>query len=267
MYTIGQFSKITKVTTKALRHYEKIGLLSPAWVDNNNQYRYYTEEQISSMDTILFLKDVGIPLNTIKNIIEKNNNMEEIASVLQEHRKLLLSELDKTNSRLIKLARLRKTLEAKEVKENTDYDIRIRDVQETLVYSVRKQMANLPESLPATIRTLLEEIQVKGGVCAGAPIMMYYDEEFDPEKVDLEVAWPVTDSNLANSSLPAVRAASYIYIGPYDGLESAYKAMFSWINENGMRAVFPIREISINDPQTTPPDKLATEIIIPVEPA
>jgi effector-binding domain-containing protein len=49
-------------------------------------------------------------------------------------------------------------------------------------------------------------------------------------------------------------------------LESAYGAIFTWLNENGYKACFPTREVSITDPSTTPPEQLVTQIQIPIMP-
>ncbi|MTI81674.1 MAG: MerR family transcriptional regulator [Firmicutes bacterium] len=265
MYTIGQFSKICQVTTKALRHYEKLGLITPAKVEKLNQYRYYTKDQLPTLKKILFLKELGIPLKHIKQIISQHNDSQVIMRLIDEHRKHLLMELDLCNSRLTKLAWWKKSMEAIDVTTEKKYDIRIRDVQEIPVYGVRKKMSEFPKELPNLIRSLLDEIVAKGGVHAGAPIMMYYDEEFNSEIVDVEVAWPVMDTSIANKTLQPVRAVSTIHVGPYEGLCNAYEAIFNWINENKYKAVIPTREISLNDPQTTSPDQLVTEILVPVE--
>lgn len=267
MYTIGQFSKICQVTTKALRHYEKIGLLVPAKVEPGNQYRYYSREQVSQVKNVIFMKELGFPLHTIKNMIAQKAESGELKTALEEHRKRLLEELDLCNSRLVKLAWWQSTLEAKKMNKTKSYDIRIRDIQEMQARTLRKQLTSFPQEVPTLLRSLLEEILSSGGVCAGPPVLIYYDEEFNPDKVDLEVAWPVNDSRLANKTLPAVRAATLMHVGPYDGLNSAYEALFAWVNQNGYRAAFPMREVSHNDPQTTPPEQLVTEIILPVEQA
>lgn len=268
MYTIGQFAKICSVSVKSLRYYEKIDLLTPAQVDDYNQYRYYSWEQVEAMKSILFLKDLGIPLAKIKQIIAQGNKIEELAEVLEEHRQYLLGQLESTNSRLVRLARYRTTMEAIVMDEVNKYDVRLRDMPETLVYSSRKVMDNMLQQLPSLLRSMLEDISQRGGVCAGAPLILYYDdfydESFDPQKVDVEAAWPVADPVLSNNTLPAVRTACCTHVGPYDGLEKAYGAVFAWINENGYQAAFPTREISLTDPSVTPPEQLVTEILVPV---
>ena len=83
MYTIGQFSRICRVTAKALRHYEKIGLLAPARVKPVNQYRYYTSEQVALLNQITFMKELGIPLKVIKRMIDRQEGPEEVANLLE----------------------------------------------------------------------------------------------------------------------------------------------------------------------------------------
>jgi DNA-binding transcriptional MerR regulator len=271
MYTIGQFSRICQVSPKALRHYEKLGLLIPSRVDENNQYRYYTREQLDSIKAITFLKDLGIPLKTIITIVKKGSQPKEIEAILEEHRVLLLEQLNTLNHRLVRLGWWRKSTEAREMNEVKNYDVRLRDVPEIMVYSERRVMKDIHHELPQLLRRLLDELNAKGVICAGAPILMYYDNfydgSFDPNNVDVEVGWPVNDPTVATNKLPAVRAAGLTYVGPYDGLEDAYAAVFTWLNENGCQGSFPTREISINDPAVTPPEQLVTDILIPLAPA
>lgn len=150
-----------------------------------------------------------------------------------------------------------------------NYDIRLRDVPETLVFSKRKTLVNIHEELPVILRDLLDTLSAAGAVCSGAPVMLYYDdfskESFNPNKVDVEVAWPVADPHFSNRTLPAVRVAALTYVGPYDGLEAAYGAVIGWINQNGYQIDLPTREASLNDPSVTPPEQLVTEILIPVK--
>jgi DNA-binding transcriptional MerR regulator/predicted transcriptional regulator YdeE len=264
MYTIGQFSKICHVTIKALRHYEKLGLLSPAAVDRENGYRYYSREQVETVKTIARMKDLGVPLKKVKLMLERGAAPEMVKSILEEHRDVLHQELHVGNSRLSKLSWWLNELEANERMEIQTYDIRLREVPEMMVRAVRKNLQKFPEEVPPMLITLLREIEDNGGICAGAPILLYYDEEFKPDNVDLEVAWPVNDRKLSNRILPAIKAAACTYVGPYEGLENVYAALYAWINENGYRAQAPMREINLNDPRNTPREQLVTEVLIPV---
>lgn len=142
--------------------------------------------------------------------------------------------------------------------------VRIREIRATPACTLRRVLTNFPQDLPPMINSLLEDVTAMGGVYAGPPILLYHDEELRTEQVDVEVAWPVIQKELANKILPAVEAATLMHVGPYDDLVKAYDIVYEWINKNGYRAGTPRREIVYNDPQNTPPEQLTIEIAVPV---
>lgn len=264
MYTIGQFSRICRITTKALRYYEKTGLLRPVKVDQATLYRYYTRDQVAQLEKIVHLKELGIPLKTVGVLTDPLTDQAEAATLLQDHRKFLQNQLELCKNKLEKLAWLQKTMEVVNLPETKKYNIQIKDLSEIPVRSQRKKLTSFYQELPALMVSVLDEITLKGVMCAGPPVVLYYDEEFNMDEVDVEAAWPVNDKSLVNNTLPAGEAATVMHVGPYNTLEKAYEALFEWINENGWRAVYPIREVYYNDPRNTSPDQLATEIMLQI---
>lgn len=73
MYSIGTFSKLTKTTIAALRFYDKEGLLKPAYTDSKSGYRYYLSSQLVTVQKILSLCQIGIPIEQIKIMINTND--------------------------------------------------------------------------------------------------------------------------------------------------------------------------------------------------
>jgi DNA-binding transcriptional MerR regulator len=67
MKQIGEFANENQVTVKALHHYEKLGLISPARVDESTGYRYYEDGQSKVLKTIMHLKSLGFPLRKSGN--------------------------------------------------------------------------------------------------------------------------------------------------------------------------------------------------------
>ncbi len=65
MLRIGDFSKLSKVTIKALRYYDKIELLKPDYIDKDSGYRYYKPEQLKKIVKIMTMKDMGFSLDEI----------------------------------------------------------------------------------------------------------------------------------------------------------------------------------------------------------
>lgn len=83
MYKIGEFAKQGQVTVKALRHYARLGLLRPGWVDRFSGYRYYTEDQLNRLYHILALKDLGFSLEQVKMLLDDNLQMDKLCAMLE----------------------------------------------------------------------------------------------------------------------------------------------------------------------------------------
>ncbi len=67
--TSGAFARRSRLSPKALRLYDDMGLLRPAWVDPSNGYRYYDESQIEPARLIGLLRTLGMPLATISEVV------------------------------------------------------------------------------------------------------------------------------------------------------------------------------------------------------
>ncbi|MBP2644272.1 MAG: Transcriptional regulator, MerR family [Firmicutes bacterium] len=72
--TRGEMAKARNISLKAIRYYEKIGLLNPAYIDSENGYRYYSSDQLILLDVIIFCHEIGLPLTEL----DKYKNSEKI---------------------------------------------------------------------------------------------------------------------------------------------------------------------------------------------
>ena len=102
MYTIGEISKIVNISANTLRYYDEIGLLKPNLIQNNNQYRYYSDIQIKDIVFILELKQYGFTLGEIKELM-KNTNKEKFKQMLEEKHIKLNREIERLRSSSILL--------------------------------------------------------------------------------------------------------------------------------------------------------------------
>lgn len=90
-WSIAQVARMSKVTSRTLRHYDDIGLLTPAWVGRNG-YRYYEREQLLSLQRILIMRELGLGLDAIAEIIHDGRDQAE---ALRMHHGWLLAERDR----------------------------------------------------------------------------------------------------------------------------------------------------------------------------
>ena len=94
MLTVKQLSKLAGVTPRTLHHYDAIGLLKPSRVGDNG-YRYYGEESILRLQQILFYRELGIPLDDIKQIMGRRDF--DVLGALRSHKAALQKQVVRLN--------------------------------------------------------------------------------------------------------------------------------------------------------------------------
>lgn len=73
LFTIGEVSRLFNLNVKTLRYYDDINLFKPIFIDTNNNYRYYSTEQFEQLNTIMYLRALGMSLNTINFHLNKRS--------------------------------------------------------------------------------------------------------------------------------------------------------------------------------------------------
>lgn len=81
--SIGKLSKITGVHVQSLRYYERIGILTPAYIDDSTKYRYYAFSQIKLVEAIQYCVELDIPLKEFSMFISKNQKQIDYEKLLQ----------------------------------------------------------------------------------------------------------------------------------------------------------------------------------------
>lgn len=100
LFTIGEVSKIKNISIDALRHYDKIGLLKPEYVDEQTKYRYYGESQFFLIELIQCCKSLEIPLSQMKELL-KNSNQEFFTSFLMQQKAHINSKINEYSQMLV----------------------------------------------------------------------------------------------------------------------------------------------------------------------
>jgi AraC family transcriptional regulator len=153
-------------------------------------------------------------------------------------------------------------------------DISIVEVAPRQVVGIKK--TGTYALIPELLMKVYEFTVRKKMVIAGPPIFICH--EISPEAVmeanekgtaEVEVAWPVSGTVKSTKEMKVYelsggKMAHTIHYGPYESCEPTYLNLFAWIKEKGCRISGPIREVYLNDPQEVPPDKIITEIFVPV---
>lgn len=162
-FSIGQLSKLYNIPIKTLRYYDEIDLFKPTKVNKQNGYRYYSIEQFKLLDTINYLKVLGVPLKEIKAHIN-NRDINDFIETLKKH--LEITEKKIQELEMIKNGfkeRLKEIETFKDINEvgvpiiKTIHDRRVFQIQEKinslydLELAVRKLKQKVPSIAPFTI--------------------------------------------------------------------------------------------------------------------
>lgn len=89
LFQIGDVAKMFHISVGTLRHYEKIGLLLPEYIDSETGYRYYSTRQFECLNTIRYLRVLDMPLPQIREFL-KNKDINKIQEMLQEQKETVI---------------------------------------------------------------------------------------------------------------------------------------------------------------------------------
>ena len=261
MLTIGEFSRLSRVTPRMLRHYDALGLLRPEAVGENG-YRYYRQEQLSDLTRIQWLKDYGFSLGEIGPLLGLEGG--ELLEPLRQRREALRRELDDRRAVLHRLEGDILRMEGVPVMENTYHVILLEDPEQK-VFSIRETCG--VDQYHDLFQRLFREAAERGLEQAGPIQMCYHDEAFNPERSDVEVQMVVARDGPGVAVKPAHTCAAVQHKGPYQDLHLAYGALCSWLAEHTeYRMCGPAMDRYLNqDPDNTPPEALETGVLFPVE--
>lgn len=92
LFTIGEVSKLFDINIKTLRYYDEINLFKPIFIDKFNKYRYYSADQFEQLNTIMYLKALGMPLNKIKFHLS-TRSIDNIRQLLEEQKKITVEKI------------------------------------------------------------------------------------------------------------------------------------------------------------------------------
>ena len=260
MLTIGDFSRLTRVTPRMLRHYDALGLLRPETVGENG-YRYYRQEQLSDLVRIQWLKGYGFSLGEIGPLLVLDN--AQLVQRLRQRRLDLYQELNVQQARIHQIEADILRMEGIKMLETPYHVVLIQDPEQN-VFSIRETAG--VNQYHELYQRLFREAEAQGLTQAGPIQMCYHDKEFNPERSDVEVQMVVAQDGPGVTVKPACTCAAVQHRGSYENLHLAYEALCAWLAEHTeYRMCGPAIDRYLNDPDSTPPDQLETGVLFPVE--
>jgi DNA-binding transcriptional MerR regulator len=275
MFKIGEFSRLTRVSMKKLRHYDDIGLFKPAHVDRFTGYRYYTFEQLPRLNRLLVLKGLGFSLDEIRQMLDNDLNAEEMRGMLRLRRAQLRRQADEALENL-RQVEIRLT-QIEQEGNMPQIDVLLKQVEPLTIAGARElvpspaQMRDRCIALDKQVCQLIESANLKTD---GISLALYYSGE--EGGIDVEMAYavdpprtlPTSPNNATVHTLPAATVAYVVYQGSYDDFGAVgqlHGALHHWIDENGYRLAGASREFYLRPPTSPTNPQGVMEIQYPVE--
>lgn len=260
MLTIGEFSRLGRVSPRMLRHYDALGLLCPDQVGENG-YRYYRQEQLARLLQIQRLQKYGFRLSEVAELLSLSD--EELLPRLHRRRLDAHYEIHLMQERVRELEADILRMEGRPMPEEKYHVIVMPDPEQT-VFGIRR--ITPVREFHDLFQELRREIALRGLKQTGAVQMLYHSEEFDYEGADVEVQ-AVVEPGPGTTVKPAYPTCAAVqHRGSYDGIPAAYEALAAWMAAHPeYRICGPAIDRYLNDPDTTPPDQLETGVLFPIE--
>lgn len=273
MFRIGDFSRLTRVSLKTLRHYDALGLFKPAYVDPFTDYRYYSYDQLPRLNRILALKGLGFSLETIGEMLDGTLSAEALRGMLRLRQAQLEQEA----------IAAREKLHAVEIRLNqieqegmmSKIDVLVKTVEPIMIAGARevvrspKQMRERCIALDGEACMLMAAEGLKSN---GISFALYYATT--DEGIDVEMAYavnasakPLTRGKAAIHRLPAVTVAYAVYQGSYDdfgAVGQVHAELHQWIESHGYAISDASREFYLKPPKRFADRNGVMEIQYPV---
>ena len=260
--SIGDFSRMTYLSVKALRHYHDVGVLEPAAVDPATGYRFYSPSQVGPAQMVRRLRDLGMPLDAVRDVL-RAPDADARDAALVAHLRRMEEQLAQTQQTV---ASLRTLLQ----QSPPPLTVERRQLAPTRALAVVEHVRG-EDAVAWWMGAFTLLHRLARGVRSGPdgalfPQAFFADEEgevtaFVPVRTAPAVALPARVRQL---EIPGITAAVALHEGPFGDLDRTYGALGSWVLERAAGADGPIREYYL--PTGDPDDLLqhTTEVCWPV---
>jgi DNA-binding transcriptional MerR regulator len=272
MFTVGDFARLAQVSKRLLRYYDEIGLFKPSHSDEWTGYRYYRAEQMSDLNRILALKELGLSLDQIRQALSDHISTAELNGMLMLKKAEVEQQL---RAELRRVRQIETRLQAiRDDESGAPPNIIIKNIPSQIVLSLRRIVDDFEMGMELFGQLQATMPQDLGG---GLFFCICHSDEFAETDLDIEIGLIIskpreTDLALPNGIVLAQRElagsmtmATTVVKGALETIHLGYAAISKWAGLHDYRLAGIPRELLLQLPQTVAGDDLVTEIQVPVE--
>lgn len=273
LVSIGQFSRMTHLSVKALRHYHDTGILVPAAIDQFTGYRSYDVAQVAAAQVIRRLRDLGMPLDSVRTVVA-SADVETRNREIAAHLARMEDQLARTQA---SVAQLRALLAGPA--ERPDVVLRPIPAVPALAIAETVTTADVPGWFPGVLEDIAAALAASGLRPAGCFGGLFPGDYFELERAELTLFLPVEGASAPAAAagqvlppgrvrlteIPAIDAAVAVHEGSLGDADRTFAALGTVVAERAIALDGPIREYYATGFADTDDETLhRTEICWPV---
>lgn len=250
MITIGDFAKLGRVSVRMLRHYDAIELLTPQRTDPHTGYRYYEIAQLQRLNRIVALKDLGIRLDQVRQIVDEELTGSDLRAMLRLRHAEIESQIRHDQHRLAQVEARLRLIEVEEDMSAPAVVTKTVDPIKNVGLRALAASATSDDIGPIIQPLYPEIIDALGaaGVTPVGPSVAYYAPapEQSEDAVWVHATFPVLSGSVAGLEtfdIPGGEVASLIHRGSMSSIDSAYQTLNRWVSDQGFSLTGQGREI------------------------
>ena len=258
LVSIGEFSRLSRLSPKALRLYDELGLLVPDHVDAATGYRWYADKQLDQARVVALLRRIGVPLAQIRDMLalDPASAAEQIRAYWSRTEMEHAAQRDLVGYLVDRLYG----------KKHAMYEVAVRDMPARSLLSLMRR-AHQDEVMQIGREFFIHRM-ARGGVArvegiAGAPFTIYYGEVSGDSDGPVEFCWPVPGDQAAeiaarfpDLTLRTEPAHQEVFVGQErPGIwanegeaEIAIEALFTWASEQQRQPSDGVRSLLVFNP-------------------
>ena len=268
LFSIGKVAKMFHLSTSTLRHYENIGLLSPAYISSESGYRYYSTEQFEILNMVRYLRTLDMPLSEIENFL-KNREIESMEKKLRQQKEIVIKKQEELKRIEQKIEhQLNRLKDAQSVELDKISLIKMPELRIVWMYNPLKIEGFLDMEIP--IRKM-DKSDVEAVVFLGKVGVGISEEHLRTGQVEeYDGTFLVLDKediySGKTSILPETLCARIRFRGSHPEAGEQYKKLLDYIEKEKLQITGFSREMAlIDNGVTNDRGKFVTEICIPVK--
>lgn len=246
--TIGQMGKLNNLSVQTLRHYEKVGLLNPSYINKETGYRYYSMKDFNTIDLIKQCKAMGLSLEEIKEVTNNYTSLESIVEILGNQKKLISQKIKELENIKKKVASLENKIDFSLQRGINEIFIKHNEERKFIQYNFKDRFS---DEFEINLRQILLEVERDyENINAEIAFTISYEEAEKYGRAECKNVMINLGENMSykNERIISMEKGNYLtmfFDDTYRDSGKYYKRILEYIKNNNIKTVGDFNEIYI----------------------